>query len=372
MIRLSKSDISLQEKNAVIKVLTNEFLGMGEEVRNFESDLSSYFDCPVACVSNGTAALHLSLQALGIGPGDEVLVQTITYVASFQAISATGAKPIACDIDLNTLTIDLKDAEKRITDRTKAIMLVHYAGGVGNLDAAYQFAKNFGLRVIEDAAHAFGSAYLGCPVGSNADIACFSFDGIKNITSGEGGCVVTKDANILKKIQDTRLLGVENDTKARFSNSRSWDFDVKMQGWRYHMSDIMAAIGRVQLKRLNDFSKTRRSLARFYDNALSKYQRISFIKQDYNSVVPHIYPIRISGLSLEDREQLRQKLEINGIQIGVHYKPNHLLSFFSDDSINPRYKAESIYSELLSLPLHTGLKQVDIEYVISNLISEIL
>ena len=371
LIRLSKSNLSFRERASVTAVLNREFLGMGTEVKKFESDLSNYFSRPATCVSNGTAALHLSLQALNIGPGDEVLVQTITYVASFQAISATGAKPVACDIDPETLTIDLNDAQRRITSRTKAIMLVHYAGGVGDLKSAYQFAKDFGLRVIEDAAHAFGSKYDGKLVGSDADIACFSFDGIKNITSGEGGCVVSSDLEVIRKIEDSRLLGVENDTNARFSNSRSWDFDVKAQGWRYHMSDIMAAIGRTQLKRINDFSIIRKSIAKDYDKALSKQQRVSFFKQDYESIVPHIYPIRILGLTVDNRECLRQKLKEKGVQVGIHYKPNHLLSFFSDSLADPLHKAESVYPELLSLPLHSELTKADVKFVVSALLSEI-
>ena len=184
MIRLSKSSIGEAEKQAVVRVLDNEYLGMGTEVKQFEEELTKFFGRPAVCVVNGTAALHLSLQAAGVSQGDEVLVQSLTYVASFQAISATGARPIACDVDVETLCLDWRDAEKRLTTRTKAVMPVHYAGGVGALDEIYAFAGQHGLRVIEDAAHAFGTEYQGKKVGGFGDIACFSFDGIKNITSG--------------------------------------------------------------------------------------------------------------------------------------------------------------------------------------------
>ena len=197
-----------------MSVLDHEYLGMGQEVFAFEAALSNFFGRPTVCVANGTAALHLSLQAIGLTNGHEVLVPSLTYVSSFQAISATGATPVACDIDLATLTIDWKDAESRMTDKTKAIMPVHYAGGVGKLSEVYAFASNNGLRVIEDAAHAFGTTYGGKLVGAFGDISCFSFDGIKNITSGEGGCVVASDIKTLNTVRDCRLLGVVNDTES--------------------------------------------------------------------------------------------------------------------------------------------------------------
>ena len=173
-IRLSKSCIGEFEKKAVLDVLDNEFLGMGAEVKKFEDMLSSFFGRPAVCVSSGTAALQLSLQAAGIGPGDEVIVQSLTYVASFQAITAVGATPVPCDVDSDSLCMDLHDAKKKITKKTKALMPVHYSGGVGELNKIYKLAKENGLIVIEDAAHAFGTEYKGIRVGGFGDIACLS------------------------------------------------------------------------------------------------------------------------------------------------------------------------------------------------------
>ena len=254
VIRLSKSCLGAAETNAVSAVLSNEFLGMGSKVNEFESLLENFFGRTALCVSNGTAALQLALQACNVGPGDEVLVQSLTYVASFQAISATGAKPVSCDIEGEDGTISISDCQRRLTKRTKAIMPVHYGGGVGKLDLIHQFAKSNGLRIIEDAAHAFGSSYKGRRIGSFGDVACFSFDGIKNITSGEGGCIVTSDEQVLEKISDSRLLGVKKDSRSRYEGERSWLFQVEEQGWRYHMSDIMAAIGIVQLGRFEELA----------------------------------------------------------------------------------------------------------------------
>jgi len=251
MIRLSKSVIGQDEIKAITRVLQDEFLGMGVEVQKFEEELSTFFGRETICVNSGTAALQLALQATDIKRGDEVLVQSLTFLATFQAISAIGAIPIPCEVYENTFTIDLEDAKSKITTKTKAIIPVHYASNVGNLDDIYEFANKYNLRIIEDAAHAFGTKYKNRRIGSFGDIACFSFDGIKNITSGEGGGVVSNDAAVIQKIKNLRLLGVENDSDNRYQNKRSWDFDVVEQGWRFHMSNIMAAIGRSQLKKFD-------------------------------------------------------------------------------------------------------------------------
>jgi len=367
MIRLSKSCLSDLEKKAVLNVLDNEFLGMGREVTEFEGKLTEYFGRSTLCVSSGTAALHLALQAIDVGKGDEVLIQSLTYVASFQAISATGAKPIACEVNADSLCIDLIDAESKLTKNTKAIMPVHYSGGVGTLDEVYSFAKRHGLRVIEDAAHAFGTEYKGRKVGSFGDISCFSFDGIKNITSGEGGCIVTNDPCVINKISNARLLGVENDSEKRAVGERSWDFDVKYQGWRYHMSNIMAAIGTVQLQRFTELALKRKTIAKIYDLLLSKNPNITPLLHNYNEVVPHIYVVRIKGL--KNRAELQRRFLIKNIQIGYHYKPNHWLSMYKN--ISSFHMTESIFHELVSLPLHPDISKEDVEYVVENLTSTI-
>ena len=365
MIRLSKSCIGAAEKQAVIDVLDREYLGMGVEVQEFERQLEAFFGRKVVCVINGTAALQLALQACGIGQGDEVLVPSLTYVASYQAISATGATPVSCDIDPETYFIDWRDAERRCTNKTKAIMPVHYSGGIGDLNALYAFAKKRNLKVIEDAAHAFGTTWQGKKIGGFGDIACFSFDGIKNITSGEGGCITTDDENILRHIRDARLLGVEKDTEKRHTGQRSWEFDVNIQGWRYHMSNIMAAIGVEQLKRFDEFAAIRQERAKLYDSILYGVENIIPLKRDYNTVVPHIYVVRIVGM--KKRNEIQSRLMERGIQTGIHYQPNHLLSFYKKEGEMQFPVTESLYPELLSLPLHPQITEIDVRYVIDTL-----
>lgn len=370
VIRLSKSCLGDAEKRAVMGVLDREFLGMGAEVQQFEQALTEFFGRPSVCVVNGTAAVHLALQACGISPGDDVLVPSLTYVASFQAISATGAKPVACDVDPATMTLDWRDAGTRITTRTRAIMPVHYTGAVGDLEGIYTFSRRHGLRVIEDAAHAMGTTVQGRRVGSFGDIACFSFDGIKNITAGEGGCIVTDDPLVLQRVRDARLLGVEKDTQKRYTGQRSWEFDVTAQGWRYHMSNIMAAVGLTQLRRFDEFARIRRDRARLYDDLLRGHPRIRPLERDYDTVVPHIYVVRIEGL--KDRKALQDRLLEQNIQTGVHYQPNHWLSLYRDPKAAPLPITESIYPTMLTLPLHFDLGAEDVAWVCDVLKQEIL
>jgi dTDP-4-amino-4,6-dideoxygalactose transaminase len=365
MIRLSKTIVGEQEISAVKSVMEVGYLGMGQETQRFEQDLVDYIggdNRHVVCVNSGTAALHLALQAIGVGVGDEVLVPSLTFVASFQPISAIGAVPVACDVCESNALLDLADAEKRITSRTKAIMPVHYASYPGNLQAIYEFAKKHNLRVVEDAAHAFGCVYKDKRIGSFGDVVCFSFDGIKNITSGEGGAVVSSDMDVIQRVQDARLLGVEKDSDNRYKGQRSWEFDVNEQGYRYHMSDIMAAIGRVQLQRFEkEFKPKRQQLASYYRQLLSGVSGIKLFETDLDHVVSHILPIRVLN---DKRDGVRKRLLENNIQSGIHYKPNHLLSKYGGGEVSLPV-SEQLYLELLSLPLHPGLTKLDIDRIVN-------
>jgi dTDP-4-amino-4,6-dideoxygalactose transaminase len=369
-IRLSKSIVGEEEMLALGRIIDAGYLGMGPEVQLFEEDIRRFLKTSneVICVNSGTAALHLALQALDIGPGDEVLVPSITYLATFQAVSATGAKPIACDVCFDRVFIDLNDAKQRVTSKTKAIIPVHYASSSEGMEKVFEFARNHRLRVIEDAAHSFGCSRNGRKVGALGDISCFSFDGIKNITSGEGGAVVTGDQDVARKIKDARLLGVEKDTDNRYSRQRSWTFNVTEQGWRYHMSNLMAAIGRVQLKKIYNFGISRRSIASAYYNRFKVCSSIKLldIKYDGNNIIPHIFPIRVlNGL----RDSLMSNLNDKGVETGFHYYPNHLhKKFFSSCSLPVTVQ---LTGELISLPLHPGITQDQVEYIIDIVVKEL-
>ncbi len=363
MIRLSKSVVGTKESQAVKRVIEDVgYLGMGEKVREFEVAIEKYLesgDYKCVCVNTGTSALHLAVESVTV-PGDEILVQSLTYVSSFQAIAAANCTPVACEVYPDTLTINLEDAEEKLTKRTKAIMPVHYASNPGNLDQIYAFAKKHKLRVIEDAAHAFGCTYKGKKIGSFGDIICFSFDGIKNITSGEGGAILTNDHSVLDKIKDARLLGVVKDSEKRYAGERSWDFDVYGRGFRYHMSNIFAAIGLVQLSRLeNELGPKRKLLKELYVKELSNIKGIKMQMVYTNAeIIPHIMPIMIQN---GKRNLIRKALLDEDIQVGIHYKPNHLLSYFNN-GVKLEF-TEKIYDELLTLPLHPDLSLKEVKYI---------
>jgi dTDP-4-amino-4,6-dideoxygalactose transaminase len=359
-VRLSKCSVGAEEKEAVVRVLDSEFLGMGAEVQAFEQEIKAFLETPfeVICVNTGTAALHLAVESIGLGDGDEVLIPAITYVASFQAVSAARAKPVACDVLEDSLFIDLKDAETRITKRTKAIMPVHFASDSSQMVQVYEFAKKHHLRVIEDAAHSFGGGRGHKKIGAEGDIICFSFDGIKNITSGEGGAIVTGDMALAQRAKDARLLGVEKDTEKRFQGKRSWVFDVKHQGYRYHMSDLMAAIGRAQLKKINHHIHRRKHLVQLYLKELESVPGLVPLNLDYKKIVPHIFVVKVKQ---KERDHIAEQLQAMGVATGIHYYPNHVLSLYKTSYSLPM--TEKVMDQMMTLPLHPDLVDEDVMYV---------
>lgn len=363
-IRLSKCSIGNEEREAVMRVFDNEYFGMGKEVQAFEQELKTYLDTPneVVCVNTGTAALHLALLCLDIGEGDEVLVPSLTYVASYQAISATGAIPVSCDVLEDSVFLDLEDAKKRITKKTKAIMPVHYASNSKQIASVYAFAKEFSLRVIEDAAHSIGSMRNGEKVGKTGDIICFSFDGIKNITSGEGGAIITSDLELAQRIKDARLLGVEKDTEKRYQGQRSWVFDVKYQGFRYHMSDIMAAIGRAQLSKIDKLASRRKEIAQRYVQGLKDNKSLRLLDFDFSAIAPHIFAVNVMD---NKRDSFLKELNERGIACGMHYYPNHFLTKYKTNYSLP--VTEKLSNSLMTLPMHPDLTNDDIDYVVAEL-----
>lgn len=365
-IRLSRSSVGQEEQAAASRVIGGGFLGMGPEVKAFEDEIRSWLgtDLEVVCVNTGTAALHLAVACLDLERDDEVLVPSITYVASFQAISGAGATPVACDVRESDVFLDLEDAERRLTERTRAIMPVHYASNSSGMDSLCEFASKHDLRVIEDAAHSFGCLRNGRKVGTHGDVICFSFDGIKNITSGEGGAVVTSDSALAARVRDGRLLGVMNDTEKRFEGRRSWTFDVRHQGYRYHMSDVMAAIGREQLKKIGRFGEVRKRLVSRYRAELTGVSGIMLLEAGDDGTISHIFPIRVMG---GRRDALRAALREEGIESGIHYPPNHLLGLYKTGYGLP--VAEQLGEELLTLPLHAELSGAEQSLVLECVIS---
>ena len=365
-IRLSKSSISEKELDAVSSVLRKEYLGMGTEVSAFENELSNFFEVPnknIAIVSSGTAALHLALESLDLDDGSEVLVPSITYVASYQAITAARLKPVSCDVDLDSMLISCESSKSKLSEKTRAIMIVHYGSNCDIPKKLYDFALQNELHIIHDAAHSFGCDNLNINKSAKNEIYCFSFDGIKNITSGEGGAVISFNQANIDSVRDSRLLGVHKDSEKRVNRERSWTFDVLRQGYRYHMSEIFAAIGRVQLERFSDFKNHRRKILNKYLDTLHhpKITIPNFYQENIQSIVPHIFCVRVHS----GRDDLREFLLTKGIETGIHYYPNHLLTKFSNNE--SLVNSELFFSEAITLPMHFDLKLSEVERICSEI-----
>ncbi|HOL49969.1 MAG TPA: DegT/DnrJ/EryC1/StrS family aminotransferase [bacterium] len=351
MIPVARPCLGEEELEEVRKVFESGWLGMGAWVKKFEDELKDFFNVKhVIAVNTGTSAIHLALVSCGIKQGDEVIVPSLTFAATIQAIVATGASVVFCDVQPDTLNLDPEDVKKRVSSKTKAIVPVHYRGYPCEMDQLKNIAKQHRLRIIEDAAHAFGSKYRGKKIGSFGDVTCFSFDPIKIITCGEGGAIVTNDDDVAIAAEKGRILGINKDTWSRYKHERSWFYDVETIGFRYHMSNINAAIGIVQMKKFPRFLERRLEIVKLYDENLKNINGIKLLKTDYRSMAPFCYIIRA-----EQRDNLMAYLKKNDIDSGIHYIPNHLQSFFS------KYKTslpitEKIWNEILTLPLYYGLQ----------------
>jgi len=363
MIPVSRPSIGEAELSAVGRVFETGWLGMGSEVERFEKRICSYVGAEHAvAVCNGTSALFLALDSIGVGEGDEVIVPSYTYVASVQAITAAGATPVFCEVSGRDLNIDLDDAESRITPRTKAIMPVHFRGMPCRMDALLELAESRGLRILEDAAHAFGSHYKGRPIGSFGDVTCFSFDPIKPVTCGEGGAVVTADPELAELMQRKRILGIDRDTLSRYRNRRSWEYDVLVQGYRLHMSNINAAIGLVQMDRIGELRSARNRICHRYDLELADLGSISTIPFDYEGSCQFMYIVLVDG----DRQGLIRHLRDRGVGSGIHYIPAHTFSLYRSEAPSLPI-TEELYRRILTLPLYPDMTGDDQTTVIDAL-----
>ncbi len=363
MIKVSRGCLGEEELAAVKEAFDYGYFGLAYKVLEFEEALKNYLQAEhVVATNTGTSALHLALEVLDVGKGDEVIVPSLTFVASFQSVTATGATPVPGDIYADTLLINIEDVRKRITPKTKVIMPVHYSGNPCDMDALLAIGKELNIRIVEDAAHALGSSYKGRRIGSFGDVTCFSFDSIKTITCGEGGAVVCNNEELAEKLRLKRLLGIDRKSHAASWKERAWFFEVKSQGFRYHMSNINAAIGLEQLKKIDSFISRRREICQQYDTAFKNISWIAPLQADYSEVAPHIYVVRIKH---GKRDQVMNYLKSKDIETGINYVPNHLHPFYANENVNLPETVKA-YDEILTLPLHYGLSDDDVEVVIEE------
>ena len=361
--------IGADTKKHLEDAFTLGWLGMGSITKEFEERVSSYLDLNgryVVATNTGTAALHLALLTADVGPNNEVITTSFNYVADHQAIRATGADVVMCDIKDDNLGIDCEKAENLISDKTKAILPLHFAGIPCDQAEVYELAKKYNLRVIEDACHAFGSTVNGRKIGAYGDIVCFSFDPVKIITSIDGGCVVVNNLDELNHLHRMRILGVDKDTSERYKNRRAWDYDVVDEGYRYHLNNIMASIGVSQIKRVDEFIKSRQMVCQSYNKAFKKIDGVKIPPSDFSNVSPFIYSLRILN---DKREALIEHLNKLNIDVGIHFIPVHKHSYFVNARRGDMSVTEKVVKEVLTLPLHSNMNKEFVERVINGITS---
>jgi len=359
-IQIAKPSLGQEELKNVKKVFDTCWLGMGSFVYEFERKIQEYLNVKYAvCVNTGTTGIHLALAAIGIKPGDEVVVPSLTFTGSVQPILNLGAKPVFCEIEPDTLNIDVADAEKRITKKTKAIICVHYGGVSCNMSRLLSIGRKRKLYIVEDAAHAFGSYYGAKRIGSFGHLAVFSFDPIKNMTCGEGGCVTTNDPKLAVVLRRKRLLGISKDTWMRYKNKRSWYYEVVTGGYRYHMSNINAAIGLAQFDKLRRFIGRKKEIVAEYDNAFRPSQYIELLERNLDETAPFNYTIKIAG----DRDKFINYMQKQGIGVGINYIPNHIQPYFRKFAKRLPV-TERVWKKIASLPLYYGMSGDDVKKVI--------
>jgi dTDP-4-amino-4,6-dideoxygalactose transaminase len=360
------------EEREILATLRSGWLTTGPKTREFEQCFAEYVGCRHAIGLNScTAALHVGLVSLGIGPGDEVITTPITFAASANVIVHQGAKPVFVDVDPETLNIDVALIEDSISERTKAIMPVHLFGHPCEIGTILRLAQRHRLPVIEDAAHAIGAEMGGKKVGTIGDLTAFSFYPTKNITTGEGGMITTSRKDLAERIRALSNHGITANTWQRHSGESTVHWDVIYPGYNYSMFDIQAALGIHQLKRIEEFWQRRRSLVGIYNEAFREVPEIQIIseKGDVKSAY-HLYVIVVKTEMLTiNRDAILHALRSAGIGVGVHFRALHLMSFYSKNfgfRLGDFPKAEYASERVISLPLYPRMEEKDAGLVIKT------
>jgi perosamine synthetase len=357
-----------EEIDAVAEVIKSGWIGMGPKTKQFEEEFAKYLGVKYAVALNSaTAALHLALKVLDI-EDREVITTPMTFVSTNHAILHNKGIPVFTDIQRDTLNIDPKEIEKNVTPKTKAIIIVHYGGHACEMDKILEIAKKHNLYLVEDAAHACGSDYQGKKLGSFGDLACFSFHAVKNLATGDGGMIVTNNEEWYRRLEKLRWVGISKDTWSReeFQSTGdarySWYYDIEELGFKYHMNDLNASLGLVQLKKLEQLNEKRRSLTARYDRGLSGLAWLELPKElAYTKSAHHNYVIKTSY-----RDKLNDYLAQKNISTGVHYIPNNHYKMYQEFG-HPTPVAEEVWTKLLTLPLYPDMTDAEQELVISSI-----
>jgi perosamine synthetase len=364
MIPVFKPSFGDEELEALREPFRTGWIGLGPKTREFEEAFAKYIGTRFAVALNsGTAALHLALKVLDI-EGMEAITTPLTFVSTNHAILYNGGIPVFVDIEPDTLNIDPGEIRKNITPKTKAIVVVHYGGHACDMDPILEIAKERNIRVVEDAAHGCGGEYKGQKLGSIGDLACFSFHAVKNMSTGEGGMITTDDPELYGRLMKLRWMGISKDTWSREEKDKkySWYYNVEEVGFKYHMNDIPAAIGLVQLKKLDKMNQRRKEITEKYNKGLKGLSRLETpVVRSYAKPAHHNYVIKA-----EKRDQLNIYLQEKGISTGVHYIPNnHYDMYQAFRGETP--VADAVWKKLLTLPLFPDLKDEEVDLIIHEI-----
>lgn len=368
MIPYGRQWIEEDDIQAVIEVLKSDYLTTGPKVQEFEKTVAEYVGAKYAvAVSNGTAALHAACFAAGIKSGDEVITTSITFAASSNCVLYCGGKPVFADIEADTYNIDPNDMIRKITNKTKAIIPVHFAGQPCNMDRINEIAKQYNLIVIEDAAHALGADYKGKKIGSISDMTIFSFHPVKHITTGEGGMITTNDKDLYDKLILFRTHGITRDSEFMTHNEGAWYYEQLDLGFNYRITDIQCALGISQMKKLDKFVTRRKEIANKYNQAFKNIQNIILPKQSNNCNSSwHLYVIQILN---KDRKQVFDKLRQLGIGVNVHYIPVYKHPYYQNNGYSRTAcaNAENYYKHAISIPIFPKMTDEEVDYVVNEI-----
>ncbi len=360
------------EIDSVVGCLRSGWLTSGRRVKEFEHDFAAYLGCTHALAVNScTAALHLGLEAVGVGAGDEVITSPMTFAATAAVIEHLGARPVLVDCDPLTLNLDPSRIEERITPRTQAIVPVHFAGQACDMDPILEIARAHRFAVVEDAAHALPSHYKGRRVGTLGDVTCFSFYATKTVTTGEGGMAVTDRDDYAERMRMMHLHGMSRDAWKRYTQNGSWAYEILAAGFKYNLTDIAAAIGIEQLKRSDDFHARRRRIAQAYTDGLRDLDGLELpAVADECAHAWHLYVIRVVPERLRiDRDEFIRRLQALNIGVSVHFIPLHLHPYYRDKygyAPDDLPNAHAAFQRILSLPLYPKMSDADVQDVIAS------
>ena len=368
-----KASITSSEVQAASKVLKSGWLTTGQICKKFEQSFSQYIGCRhSAAVNSCTAGMILSLKALGIGRGDQVITTPYTFVATVEAVLTVGARPVFVDIDPMTLNLDCDQIESKITARTKAILPVHIAGLPCRLDKINRIARKHGLKIVHDAAHALGASFKGKRIGVWGDISSFSFYATKNLTTAEGGMVTTSNKKYADTVQILSLHGMDKKAWKRYLDSGSWYYEVVKFGYKFNLPDLNAAVGLATMDRLEKLQQKRARAAEWYDRALEKYPHIELPARDPDSEHGwHLYIIKLHLNMLEiNRDQFIRELTARGIGSSVHFIPMFMHPYYKGKYglyANRFPQSLKAYQRVISLPFYPDLSKADIQYVADSI-----